>query len=483
MKTILEYASRDALVRATLSSTFVPKAHGASVFDVLNGSVASGAVAKGVAKPLSDLLVVLARSEALFSSLRNSDAPAQHLDKGKRKREEVGGHDDVDERIPKRPMFTHHYDQFQSQVQDAVRIITNALTTNPNPQDRPLEPSLIASIQLQLHQVFLFAVTSSAGGSGHEVNVLQEISGLIQVLGVLSGIQIGQAGTGGPSNITSPAQTYAVLASSQPQTTDIGTAVYPCLVPSCGKTFSPWKCAGCDKVFSRRDAIKRHKNTASTKGPDHAACVDSEVEEVEVSGDDEGRRARMWGGPRGDGHPGAHGFGDGGLLGEEGEISPDVIKQLRAAVISLHPYLQAHVTSALGMPAASGPSTIAATTDNGNDFTGQATLASVIAKAQTQALPTQANSSTTEDMLLSQSGHRSEEAPANQSPQDADSQGSSSLTLYGLSDEQTKLLEEAIASAAAAAQAQAEAEALAEEEEDYDDEDEDAEGEEIDKGG
>jgi Tfp pilus assembly protein PilX len=48
-----------------------------------------------------------------------------------------------------------------------------------------------------------------------------------------------------------------------------------------------------------------------------------------------------------------------------------------------------------------------------------------------------------------------------------------SLSMYGLSDQQTKLLELAIANAASAAQAQAEAEAALEEEEDYFQDDED----------
>jgi hypothetical protein len=70
----------------------------------------------------------------------------------------------------------------------------------------------------------------------------------------------------------------------------------------------------------------------------------------------------------------------------------------------------------------------------------------------------------------------SSESQGGENPQ-AD-QAFPSLSMYGLSDEQTRLLEIAIANAASAAQAQAEAEAALEEEEnveenDYDEDDND----------
>ena len=72
-----------------------------------------------------------------------------------------------------------------------------------------------------------------------------------------------------------------------------------------------WRCAGCNKIFSRRDAIKRHKDARGRalggKGgrPGDAdavdtACAFAEIEEVEVDkteGEEEiSRRAKLWNG-------------------------------------------------------------------------------------------------------------------------------------------------------------------------------------------
>ena len=46
---------------------------------------------------------------------------------------------------------------------------------------------LSPSIQFSLHQVFLFAMTAA----GPARNMLQEVGGLIQALGLLTGIPIG----------------------------------------------------------------------------------------------------------------------------------------------------------------------------------------------------------------------------------------------------------------------------------------------------
>ncbi|KAF9232664.1 hypothetical protein BU15DRAFT_80968 [Melanogaster broomeanus] len=494
MRSILALTTQDALAYSTLASTVVPGTNNDNVLNVLNRIVHTRSISKQLAKSLSPMLVLLARSDTLFATMRHSNAPALQLDKGKRKRDESEEEQRQNEsRAFKRPNIVYH--DFQRQITDAVQVVFNALSAN-SPANGSLDPSIISSIQLQLHQLFLFAVTSSAGG-GPEMNPLQEIGGLIQVLGVLS-----------------------------------GTAVYPCLMPGCRKTFArlyslrghqrvhaahrpfrcaacpasfarnhdlkrhaklhekkAWQCAGCDKMFSRRDAIKRHKNSSAARGAKGESCVNAAIREVEVNKESdedaarEGRRTRMWADivtSSASAVTPYAGYGDDGSM-EEGEVHSDVIRRMQAAVLSLHATLQGHVARALGTDRAAPPLHLDPTG-------GQATLASVIARAQMQNLASQLppqippmdytdasgnpegsfsnlddNLPTgipTDPTLAAESSRRPEDtAPAPQ------------LSLYGLSEEQTKLLEQAIANAASAAQAQAEAEAAMEEEEDDDDDD------------
>ncbi|KAI0052585.1 hypothetical protein FA95DRAFT_1239579 [Auriscalpium vulgare] len=461
--------------------------------------VSSSSISRSLAKVLSRLLVSLARSDVLFSSLRHSNASSIQLEQGKRKRGEY--EDEGDQRLPKRPAITESPYTLRSQIEEACRAITNALTSRGS-REEVLDPALVSSIQLPLHQVFLFAVTSSTQVMNAK-DALQEIGGLIQVLGVLSGIQIGGPPSVPPPPFGMPARAAGPWPPPPPELSDIGTAVYPCLVPSCNKMFArlyslrghqrmhtthrpfhcdfcpasfarnhdlkrhmklhdrkAWKCAGCDKVFSRRDAIKRHKNSMG-RGPD---CADADVVEVEVEkgeGEDDLRQPKLWSGFAN--QPVVPGpLPTDGTI-EEGEIDRGVIHAAQAVVLGLQPLLREYVSPSLGQPADPihlQPLTVP--TD------GQATLASVIARAQTQMASEKASNPA-----------RPSEQPEYPPPviaQAEPSSGPSTLSLYGLSTEQTLLLEQAIANAATAALLQAEAEAALEEEGLDEEEEEEAEG-------
>ena len=537
MKGILTITANDTLAHSTLASTVVPGTNNDNVLNVLNEVVRTGCISKELAKALTPILVSLARSDTLFATMRHSNAPALQLDKGKRKRDESEEEQrQNDARTLKRPNIVYH--DFQRQITEGVKIVSNALSAN-SPADGSLDPSVISSIQPHLHQLFLFSMTSSARG-GPEMNALQEIGGLIQVLGVLSGIQIGPTAT--PNHAVQRAPGSALHTSHPwiPQGThpnssvpfnDIGTAVYPCLVPGCRKIFArlyslrahqrvhavhrpfrcavcpasfarnhdlkrhaklhekkAWQCAGCDKMFSRRDAIKRHKNSSAARGGKGEICVNASIKEVvlDKEGDEdavrEGRRTRMWtdlvaGNAASTTY---YGHGDDGHM-EEGEVQDDVIRQMQAAVLSLHATLQGHVSSALGTDHAAPPLHLDPTG-------GQATLASVIARAQMQNLAPQAQmqglgppgdigdsvhpegsfSYPADEISMSLDLARTVDNEA----QPGGAVPAPQLSLYGLSEEQTKLLEQAIANAASAAQAQAEAEAALEEEDEEDEEDE-----------
>ena len=512
MKSILSLVDRDPVAENALETALLPDSAG-NVLEILRRSVSATNVFGHLCMPLSHTLVSLAKSETLFGSLRHSNIPSLELHKGKRRREE--GDENLalsDQRPPKRPFLPAG--DLYARVSEAVRIITQALIAAP---PSALESTLVASIRLQLHQVFLFAVTSSARG-GQDMHALQEISGLIQVIGVLSGIQIGQPHEALPTH--SPLTTsWMNQSNSYSPITDIGTAVYPCLTIGCSKTFArlyslrahqrnhsihrpfccttcpasfarnhdlkrhvrlhdkkAWKCGGCQKIFSRRDAIKRHKNGSKTRGPKGEICISAEVLEVDLDEENDGdslreeRRARLWTSIATQGINAQQApYRDSGVL-EEGELLPTIITNTQAVVLSLQGLLQSHVGSALSISQEQPMST------SGDPTNGQATLASVIARAQTQTLPAyQVSCPVSTDPTASTLDSSVLPSPApteNREPQDVamntpirDMSMMPSLSLYGLSDEQAKMLELAIANAASAAQAQAEAEAALEEEE------------------
>ena len=540
MKGILTFASKHPILSSTMSASRIPGPEGGNLMEVFNRCMSSSTIPKSLARALTEIILSLAKSDALFGSLRNSDAPAIQLDKGKRKRDQEDEGGRFPEYPQKRisnpipiPIPIDHPDLLH-QIGEAIRVVTHALM-NPSapaqPPAQPINPAVISSIQLQLHQIFLFAVTSAPRAGEGRMQALQELAGLVQMLGVLSGIHIG--------NTPPPPPWHGPPESAPPPPPlppDIGTAVYPCLVLGCPKTFhrlfslrahqrlhtlehrpyrctlcpasfvrnhdlkrhallhekKAWRCAGCNKIFSRRDAIKRHKDargrasaTGGGKGRSSdadsavdAACAYAEIEEVEVDkmeGEEEiSRRAKLWNGIAASsvGPTMAEHMGP-----EEGEVDPAIVHQAQNMVLGIHGLLQAEVSKGLGAPSAPAPVPA--------PHASQSTLASIIARAQQSAVPAES---------VAASAPPSATPPADDTPmaidladteppspvEVGDESALPPLSLSWLSDEQTRLLEQAIAQASSAAQAQAEAEAALEEEdgEEFDDDDGEAQEQE-----
>jgi hypothetical protein len=334
IKTILTLLESDALAKETFSSTpfqfeLAGAATTSSVFAALQAAVETNTIDGKIAKPLSESILALTRLETLFGKLAVQKSATAHIENGmdidtatdtvtgKRKREDSPGTNTTPATLPpsQRPTPTvispppHPHPLLQT-LHAATQVIHSVLGPLQPLPGHPPSAQLVASIQHPLRDVYLFAVTFSkrtdstqaSSGSGTNPNaVLQEISGLIQVLGVMAGVPIGSpqllsdAGTGsGETFITAVhpcllctktfAHSTSLLTHKQsvhPHSHLSGTLAFltgnedkPFRCTHCAATFArnhdlkrhltlhgkkAWKCMGCEKVFSRKDAIKRHK--------------------------------------------------------------------------------------------------------------------------------------------------------------------------------------------------------------------------------
>lgn len=503
MKSILAYATKDPLVNFVLASASVidPAGNKTNALQILQRSAEAGFIPQDLARIFGPVVLQLSQSETLFGPKDATAASTPVLETGKRKRDNLGD---------KPPSVGLSEGPRSAEAQDilayitpAVHAILNTLSAGEplsqnDPSPTALNPALISSIQVPLHQVFLFAVTTAPSVAQPQGGTLQEIGGLIQMLGVLSGINIGPGLQRQRSLETVPH--------------DLTTAVYPCLVPTCHKTFSrlfslrshqcnhsthpttrpyqcprcpasfarnhdlkrhaklhgskAYKCSGCDKTFSRRDAIKRHMNSSRLKTESHnpsssnivlgrreeaERCRDAEVIEVDVAreGSDEAKeekRAKSWEGKLAsvvqDGQPGSS---LGGPAFEEGEIPLRCITEAQGVVLDLYPLLSRYVAN--------------------------------YAPRTPEPVPGADSARTVASLMAGQSWNQGPSATdmTNTRNEPATDPRLSSLSLSWLSPEQTKQLEDAIAAAAKSAQEQAEAEAALEEEEEEEGEDDDME--------
>ncbi|KAL5635150.1 hypothetical protein ACGC1H_002994 [Rhizoctonia solani] len=519
IKTMLSLALSDPHVHYALITTIVPGpvANGANLYTILSNSVMEGRVNPELAQPLSILISALASGSMLVSSEHQYTHPASQ-DTGSQNSPLKRKRDPTDEGQPwpvhppynpsVQPVHTSQPPRSQSSEELLARIqsATSGILQVLDPLlalGQPLNQPAVSSIQRQLHQVYSFVSTcpqqhEGTSGSG----TLQEIGGLIQVIGILNEVPIAQAAE----------TTNSDAGPSGSSRTAVGTSIYPCA--TCPKTFSKlsllraherthsegrpyrceyagcpasfarnhdlrrheksherqmFRCGGCDRLFSRRDALRRHK--ANDKALDE--CREAPMDSSTVTHDgDPPRVTRVW-----QNHPESGDWPKESEF-EEGEIQPEAITSARYIVGTLYQTLQRHVSKGLD--------TGGITSQPENQSLGQQPTGSHVCGGQNpptlagEKQPEVAESSsqpTLADTIKEETTDSVEGAEISELPADdlMEAKTVSTLPGYGLDDEHTSLLERAIAVAAQAAQAQAEAEAEAAlYEESYNEDDQDA---------
>ncbi|KAF8606408.1 hypothetical protein BDV93DRAFT_520710 [Ceratobasidium sp. AG-I] len=519
IKTMLSLALSDPHVHYALMTTIVPGpvANGANLYAILTGSVMEGRVNPELAQPLSILISALASGSMMVAAEppqyppapATIPSPSHGLDPSgsplKRKREPADeGHTwpahpiynpavqplhpiqlqpQPQSQPPKSQPSEDLLNRLQSATSDILQVLDPLLESS-----EPLSESAVTSIQRQLHQVYSFASTcpQQQPEDSSMMQKLQEIGGLIQVVGILSGVPIAQSSdtdAAGPSTARSGASASRTVPNA------IGTAIHPCT--ACPKMFNklsalrtherthsegrPYKCEyagcpasfarnhdlrrheksherqmfrcrGCDRLFSRRDALRRHKTNEKALDECREAPMDTST--VQHDGDPP-RVTRVW-----QNHPEAGDWPRESDI-EDGEIRPDAVTSAQHAVVSLHMTLQRHVTKGLN------PEPSDVTTDQPSEPTFQAEqreLEEPLQAVEPAPAPLD-NISEIDDRTTATPTTAANITTTTQEDNSEESRPALTLPGYGLDDEHASLLERAIAVAAQAAQAQAEAEA------------------------
>ncbi|KIO21345.1 hypothetical protein M407DRAFT_29063 [Tulasnella calospora MUT 4182] len=447
IENVIRLSASSPRIAAALDETIVPGSGEKTLSRVLNESVQSRTVHESLTSALADLIHSIANPLPTKSKKRKRDGPE---DEDEPTRPPLSASSDVpfavSEVTPAFPAIHFPPPPPQvtliEQVHRAIAIVHNTLA-HSIAQGIPLDHNTVGSIQGPLHHVFLFCATSAvASNEERGANMADPLARAHQT--------IYNSGTPLPVR-----QLQSIQANFQ----DIGTAVYPCLYPACGKTFSklfqlrkhealhsfdrPFKCSrcpaafarkydfkrhekshntvvyrcgGCHRRFTRRDALRRHK--ANVKSSE--ACAQGAIEEVQADPSDIQSSTRR-----------VKAVAPSDTMDidelEEGELPKDAIGVAQDRAMVLHPLLQRHVTDKLSgsekatRTGGSPPSGLSLSTTSA----GGLATASPLPGVSSSAVPPKP----------------------------------SLLVGYNLNEEQTTLLERAIAVASEAARMQAELEA------------------------
>ncbi|KAJ7048131.1 hypothetical protein C8F01DRAFT_164775 [Mycena amicta] len=316
VRNILAMLEHDTVAKGAFGVTQVPGYD--TLLAVFHKIASSGRVPSGSALAVSRAVVTMAKSDTLFGGLRHSEAPTTLL---KRKRDTPTN----EEPASKRARAPH---PIHAALATAVRIISYSI-----PAGRKLDPSLVLSIKSHLLAVFRFACSIAPSQMSQKSrDALTEVSGFLQVIGVLNGIQFDD-----PTTKNDP--------------TVVDTAVYPCLSDGCrgnkffvrhnglrgherlvhkkptGTTQAVFKCEGCEKAFPTREVAQQHKDAAEAD----SRCGKAQIVETTITLITEPPLPPL-------------------TDADREEIDPTALGETILLVLGLHSLLQVQVARALGAP-------------------------------------------------------------------------------------------------------------------------------------
>ncbi|KAG8837159.1 Metallothionein expression activator [Serendipita sp. 411] len=436
MKEILNHSKALPHIQATMDSILLPEANLASLSSILqqaakdNGRIPrENGLDKAVATKLRSLV-----AGGSFSRMTNDRAetnPPLEEPSRKRKHDAIEDIDLVRSRRapstpfpPQTPSSGHQSPSIPGGlhiVHEGIRRVLVAF------QHNTIDKHLIGSVQLQLHHVFLFAITSGRADSPlspQKKKTLNEISKLIQLLGVLSGVQISVGDPSTSLNVTLDEEADTLQRyngngdATSPFDESLRALVFPCSYPSCLKTFHKlaslrvhqrshldsrpfkcqscpasftrghdltrhmrghgslvYKCAICAKAFSRRDAFMRHrKNGRNLRGRNKERvgrlydCTNAEYELVEIP-PEQRKTSGYWDATRGWDPVGAHNDDNYSEPLEADEVSAQDLESALEEMGEFHSVLRETVANILSS-SASHPGS------NGNSVHGHASMLS-----------------------------------------------------------------------------------------------------------